>query len=69
MLISGMKPNSIPLGSKVTATTEVLQEKVIARNVIGLLEGSDPELKNSYIVIGAHYDHLGMGGTGSGSGS
>lgn len=67
MLISGMKPNSIPIGSKVTATTEVIQEKVIARNVIGLLEGSDPELKNSYIIIGAHYDHLGMGGTGSGS--
>ena len=52
------------LGSKVTATTEVLQEKVMARNVVGLLEGCDPESENSYIVIGAHYDHLGMGGTG-----
>lgn len=30
----------------------------IARNVIALLEGSDPHLKSQYIVVGAHYDHL-----------
>ena len=34
-------------------------------NVIGILEGSDPVLKNEAIVIGAHYDHLGRGGSGS----
>lgn len=34
-------------------------------NVIGVLEGTDPVLKNEYIVIGAHYDHLGKGGMGS----
>ncbi|MFN5238087.1 MAG: M28 family peptidase, partial [Bacteroidota bacterium] len=28
-------------------------------NVIGVLEGSDPELKKEYIVLGAHYDHVG----------
>jgi hypothetical protein len=31
------------------------------RNVVGLLEGSDPSLKHEIIVIGAHYDHLGWG--------
>lgn len=31
-------------------------------NVIGLIEGSDPVLKNEYVVLGAHYDHLGKGG-------
>ncbi len=36
-----------------------------ARNVIGLLEGSDPVLKNEVLVIGAHYDHLGLGAYGS----
>jgi hypothetical protein len=36
-----------------------------AYNVIGVLEGRDPVLKNEAIVIGAHYDHLGRGGTGS----
>lgn len=34
-------------------------------NVVGLIEGSDPVLKNEYIVLGAHYDHLGMGGPSS----
>jgi len=31
------------------------------RNVLGLLEGSDPELKNEVIILGAHYDHVGYG--------
>ena len=30
-------------------------------NILGLLEGSDPQLKNELIVIGAHYDHVGYG--------
>ncbi len=36
-----------------------------AFNVIGILPGRDPVLKNEAIVIGAHYDHLGHGGQGS----
>lgn len=32
------------------------------RNVGAMLRGSDPDLKNEYIVIGAHYDHLGKRG-------
>jgi len=35
------------------------------RNVIGFLEGNDPQLKEEIIVVGAHFDHLGMGGRGS----
>lgn len=31
-----------------------------AANVVGYLEGSDPELKHEIVVIGAHYDHIGM---------
>ncbi len=34
------------------------------RNVIGLVEGSDPELKNEYLVIGAHFDHVGTADQG-----
>lgn len=34
-------------------------------NVLGYIEGSDPLLKNQYIVLGAHYDHLGLGGPSS----
>jgi aminopeptidase YwaD len=29
------------------------------QNIIGIIHGNDPELKNEYIVIGAHYDHVG----------
>ena len=46
---------------------DVVRKEVPAYNVIGVLEGSDPVLKNENIVIGAHYDHLGRGGEGSGS--
>lgn len=40
----------------------ILKEKqmVKSRNVIGILKGSDPKLSDEYIVIGAHYDHLGV---------
>ena len=33
--------------------------KVEGINIIGIVEGSDPVLRNEYIVIGTHYDHLG----------
>ena len=36
-------------------------------NIIAVLPGKDRHLRNEYIVIGSHYDHLGMGGQGSGS--
>lgn len=32
----------------------------IGSNVIGVIEGSDPKLKDEYLIIGAHLDHLGM---------
>jgi hypothetical protein len=35
------------------------------RNVLALLEGSDPQLKNEFVIVGAHYDHLGEGPFGS----
>lgn len=36
-----------------------------AYNVIGMLPGTDTSLAKEYVVIGAHYDHWGMGGNGS----
>ena len=32
-----------------------------AFNVVGFLEGNDPELKDEFVIIGAHYDHIGFG--------
>ena len=38
-------------------------DTIHSRNVIGVVEGYDPKLKNEYVVIGAHYDHIGTGAT------
>ncbi len=35
-------------------------EKQKVRNVIGILRGSDPKLKDTYVMVTAHYDHLGI---------
>ncbi len=36
-------------------------EKFTSPNVVGWVEGSDPVLKNEFVVYGAHYDHVGIG--------
>jgi Zn-dependent M28 family amino/carboxypeptidase len=54
-----------PLTGEITLAVDVVRNEVPAYNVVGVLEGSDPVLKNENIVIGAHYDHLGRGGEGS----
>ena len=46
---------------------EIVRELVNTRNVVMVLPGEDPKLKDEYIIIGGHFDHLGMGGPGSGS--
>ena len=61
------KPRSFGVETEVTADVDVVQKKAETVNVAAILRGNDPELKNEYIVIGAHHDHLGMGGQGSGS--
>jgi len=43
------------------------EEQKTTHNIVAVLPGKDKRLKNEYIVIGSHYDHLGMGGKGSGS--
>jgi hypothetical protein len=41
------------------------KQSLIGKNVIGILPGRDPVLRNQTVVLGAHYDHLGLGGFGS----
>lgn len=50
---------------RITFQISLVKNSVAAYNVIGILPGTDPVLKNEAIVIGAHYDHLGHGGQGS----
>ena len=43
------------------------EEERTTHNIIAVIPGKDKRLKNEYIVVGSHYDHLGLGGQGSGS--
>ncbi len=38
-----------------------------SQNVLGMVEGTDPELKNEYILCSAHFDHVGVGKQGGGA--
>jgi len=49
----------VPLDAKFSATLKNTVREVESNNVVGLLEGSDPQLKNEYVVYTAHWDHLG----------
>lgn len=62
-----LKPQSAVLkGWKATGETNVVQKQAEVKNVIAVLEGEGP-LADETIVVGAHYDHVGFGGQGSGS--
>ena len=61
------KPASFQTTTALSGRSDVIQTTVPTRNVIMEIPGSDKTLKNEYVVIGAHFDHLGMGGQGSGS--
>lgn len=56
-----------PLVSRAVANLKInlIKKRADAYNVVGILEGTDATLKNEAIIIGAHYDHLGRGGSGS----
>ncbi|MFT3744159.1 MAG: M28 family peptidase [Pyrinomonadaceae bacterium] len=45
---------------RVSASISVKTENIYTQNVVGILEGTDPTLKNEYVAIGSHYDHVGM---------
>ncbi|MGD8318816.1 MAG: M28 family peptidase [Gemmatimonadota bacterium] len=52
-------------GAEAHLVTDVHPTTAEARNVVAMLPGSDPSQKNEYVIIGAHFDHLGWGGEGS----
>ena len=61
------KPFSLSTGAIVDGRSEVINYLTNTRNVIMVLPGEDENLKNEYLIFGAHFDHLGMGGPGSSS--
>ncbi len=49
----------VVLGAKASFTIENTLRNVASKNVIALLPGSDPKLRNEYVIYTAHWDHLG----------
>jgi hypothetical protein len=49
------------LPARISARAEVHVEQLVSENVVGVLPGSDPELRDEYVVLSAHLDHLGVG--------
>lgn len=48
----------------VNITVAVKPDHPTTQNVVAIWEGSDPILKNEYVAVGAHYDHIGVAGSG-----
>jgi hypothetical protein len=56
------------LKAKVTITVDHTYEVVsqqVTHNVVGMIEGTDRRLKDTYVVVGAHLDHVGYSQTGA----
>lgn len=60
---AGGKPVSMAVRVRATMAKAITDAKVVqTRNVAGLLDGSDPQLKAEVVAVTAHYDHLGVSG-------
>jgi hypothetical protein len=62
MLAKDRKPlPHFPLTASIKTTVKLVKKNVESANVIAKLPGSDPKLKNEYVVLSAHVDHIGIG--------
>jgi acetylornithine deacetylase/succinyl-diaminopimelate desuccinylase-like protein len=66
ILQSGM-PFSFATSVLIEGQSDIERLEGITGNRFAILEGSDVMLRDEYVVIGAHYDHIGLGGKGSAS--
>jgi hypothetical protein len=59
---TALRPRAIEARARVSVAGQ--QTRAVTQNVAGILEGSDRQLKNEYVVFSAHYDHLKTGAKG-----
>ena len=59
------RPHPRPLGVRARLAVEVRHERAATANVVAVLPGRDPALAGECVVVGAHHDHLGLGGDAS----
>ncbi len=50
-----------PLSVSIKAKAKLKKKTVMSSNIVASLPGSDPQLKNEYVVLSAHIDHVGIG--------
>jgi hypothetical protein len=62
-IYSGKVPDSFELNpeKQLSLTIKTKSESLATQNVVAVFEGSDPVLKDEYVAVGAHYDHVGVG--------
>jgi len=62
-IYSGKVPDSFELNpeKQLSLTIKTKSESPATQNVVAVFEGSDPVLKDEYVAVGAHYDHIGIG--------
>ena len=62
-IYSGKVPDSFELNpeKQLSLTIKTKVETLATQNVVAVFEGSDPVLKDEYVALGAHYDHVGIG--------
>ncbi len=62
-IYAGKAPEPFALNpdKKLAITVKVKSDRATTQNVVAVFEGSDPILKNEYVALGAHYDHVGVG--------
>lgn len=60
ILGEAVEPFELSPGKKVSFTVVVKTDKIPTQNVVAVFEGSDPVLKDEYVALGAHYDHIGI---------
>ncbi|MFA6235546.1 MAG: M28 family peptidase [Bacteroidota bacterium] len=66
-LNAGKRPLRTECTGSVSASVALERQSITGRNVLAMIDGTDERLRGEYIILGAHYDHLGLGGPGSGS--
>lgn len=68
-LIKANKPlPRFPLAGTLRAKATLTREPLQAPNVVAMLPGSDPKLKDEYVIMSAHLDHVGVGRPVNGDG-
>lgn len=56
-----MKPQSFAMGKRARIKMNATYNPdATGKNIVGVVEGSDPVLRNEYVIVAAHLDHLGM---------